>query len=165
VFHLLWDASALAKRYVAEIGSQTVNALFMAVPPAQMVTTIMSYSETFAALLRKHNQRVLSVAAFTAAQAALRNEVIENPDFVVVGLEFDDRLDGIELIKRHTLNSTDGASLQALLKHAGAMRPTVVSVLVASDQRLLRAAKAEGVQVLNPESVQAVDIPAFLAAL
>jgi uncharacterized protein len=165
VFHVLWDASALAKRYVAEIGSQTVNALFTAVPPAQMVTTIMSYSETFAALLRKHNQGVLSVTAFTAAQAALRNEVIDNPDFVVVGLEFDDILDGIELIKRHNLNSTDGAMLQALLKHAGPMRPAVVSVLVASDQRLLRAAKAEGLEVLNPESVQAVDVPAFLAAL
>jgi hypothetical protein len=45
------------------------------------------------------------------------------------------------------------------------MRPSVVSVLVASDQRLLRAAKAEGLEVLNPESVQAVDVPAFLAAL
>ena len=40
---VLWDASALAKRFVAETGSQTVNALFLAVPPAQMVTTIMSY--------------------------------------------------------------------------------------------------------------------------
>ena len=36
---VLWDASALAKRFVAETGSQTVNALFLAVPPAQMVTT------------------------------------------------------------------------------------------------------------------------------
>jgi len=40
-----------------------------------------------------------------------------------------------------------------------------VSVLAASDQRLLRAAKAEGLEVLNPETVNAADIPAFLAAL
>ncbi len=39
--YLLWDASALAKRYVAEVGSQTVNAVFAAIPPAQMVTTII----------------------------------------------------------------------------------------------------------------------------
>jgi len=162
---LLWDASALAKRFVAEIGSQTVNALFLAVPPDQMVTTIMSYSETFAALLRKNNQGVLTLSAFTAAQAALRNEVIDDPDFAVLGLEFDDILDGIELIRRHNLNSTDGAILQAYLKYASPMRPSVVSVLVASDQRLLRAAKAEGLEVLNPESVQAAQIPAFLAAL
>ncbi|MFI5459919.1 MAG: hypothetical protein ACHRXM_31250 [Isosphaerales bacterium] len=74
-------------------------------------------------------------------------------------------LDGIELIRRHNLNSSDGAILQAYLKYAIPMRPSVVSVLVASDQRLLRAAKAEGLEVLNPESVQAAHIPAFLAAL
>jgi hypothetical protein len=130
-----------------------------------MVTTIMTFSETFAALLRKHNQGVLSVDTFSAAQAALRNEVIDDPDFVVVGLEFDDILDGIEMVKRHSLNSTDAATLHALLKYASPMRPAVVGVLVASDQRLLRAARAEGFEVLNPESVDAVDIPAFLAAL
>jgi hypothetical protein len=32
VIHVFWDASALAKRYVAEIGSKTVNALFTALP-------------------------------------------------------------------------------------------------------------------------------------
>jgi hypothetical protein len=42
VILVLWDASAMAKRFVAEIGSQTVNTLFLAVPPAQMVGTIMS---------------------------------------------------------------------------------------------------------------------------
>jgi len=162
---VLWDASALAKRFVAETGSQTVNAVFAAVPRDQMVTTIMGYSETFTALLRKHNQGVLTVPAFTAAQAALRNEVIDDPDFAVLGLEFDDILDGIELVRRHNLNSSDGAILQAYLKHASPMRPSVVSVLVASDQRLLRAAKAEGLDVLNPESVQPVDVPAFFAAL
>ena len=36
---VLWDTSALVKCFVAETGSQTVNALFLAVPPAQMVTT------------------------------------------------------------------------------------------------------------------------------
>jgi predicted nucleic acid-binding protein len=165
VIHALWDASALAKRYVAEVRSQSVNALFAAVPPAQMVTTIMSYSETFAALLRKLNQGVLTMTAFNAAQAALRNELIDDPDFLVLGLEFDDILDGIELVVRHNLNSTDGAILQAFMKHASPIRPSVISVLVASDQRLLRAAKAEGLEVLNPESVQAADVPTFLAAL
>ena len=64
MIQILWDASALVKRYVAEIGSQTVNALFMAVPTAQMVTTVMSYSETFAGLWRKHNQSILSATSF-----------------------------------------------------------------------------------------------------
>ena len=165
MIRILWDASALAKRYIPEPGSQTVNAAFVAIPPAQMVTTIMSYSETVAALVRKLNQGVLDVATFTAAQDGLRNEVIDDPDFLVLGLEFDDILDGIELVQRHNLNSTDGAILQVFLRHAGSLRPLGVSVLAASDQRLLRAAKAEGLEVLNPETVNAADIPAFLAAL
>jgi predicted nucleic acid-binding protein len=165
VIHILWDASALAKRYVAEVGSPTVNALFVALPPAQMVTTIMSFSETFAALLRKQNQGVLPATAFTAAQAALRNEVIDDPDIVVLGVEFDDFLGGIDLIKRHNLNSADAAMLHAFLKHAGLLGASAVCLLVASDQRLLRAAKAEGLEGLNPESVVAADVPAFLAAL
>jgi hypothetical protein len=41
----------------------------------------------------------------------------------------------------------------------------LVRVPVDSDQRLLRAAKAEGFEVLNPEIVEAAGIPAFLAAL
>jgi hypothetical protein len=165
VVYLLWDASALAKGYMAEVRSQTANAVFVAIPPAQMVTTIMSDSETVAALVRKLNQRVLDVATSTAAQVGLRNEVIDDPDFLVLGLEFDDILDGIELVKRHNLNSTDGAILQGFLRHAGSLRPLGVSVLAASDQRLLRAAKAEGLEVLHPETVNAADIPAFLAAL
>jgi hypothetical protein len=165
VIRILWDASALAKRYIPEPGSQTVNAVFVAIPPAQMVTTIMSYAETMAALVRKLNQGVLDVATFTAAQDGLRNEVIDDPDFLVLGLEFDDILDGIELVKRHNLNSTDGAILRAFPRHAGSPHPLGVSVLAASDQRLPRASKAEGLEVLNPETVNAADIMAFLAAL
>jgi len=162
---VLWDASALAKHFVTELGSQTVDAVLAAIPRDQMVTTVVGYSEPFAALLRKHNQGVINATGLTAAQAALRNEVIDDPDFVVLALEFDDILNGIELIGRHNLNSTDAAILQAFLKHAGLMRSSAVSVLVASDHRLLRAARAEGLEVPDPESVQPADVPPFLAAL
>ena len=53
MFFLLWDASALAQRYAPEIGHQTVNALFTAVSRAQLITTVLSYSETCGALVRK----------------------------------------------------------------------------------------------------------------
>jgi hypothetical protein len=165
VANLLWDASALAQRYVAEVGSATVNALFAGIPRAQMITTIMIYAETFAALLRKHNQGVLSLAGLTAAQAALRNEVIDEPDFTVLGLQFDDILDGIDLIQRYNLNSADAASLRAFLKHVALLPSSGASIVVASDQRLLRAAGGEGLAVLNPEQLAAAGVPAFLASV
>jgi hypothetical protein len=38
-------------------------------------------------------------------------------------------------------------------------------VLVAADYRLLRAAGAEGRATLNPETLPAADVPAFLAGV
>jgi predicted nucleic acid-binding protein len=53
---LLWDASALAKRYVPEQGSRTVDALFENVALSQMVGTLFGYAEVFSVVLRKHNR-------------------------------------------------------------------------------------------------------------
>ncbi len=44
---LFWDASALAKRYTEEVGSDAVDAIFAAVPASSMVTTVWGYAETF----------------------------------------------------------------------------------------------------------------------
>jgi len=52
---LLWDASALAKHYAPEIGSETVDALLASVPAAQPVSTAVSYAEIYSILLRKFN--------------------------------------------------------------------------------------------------------------
>jgi hypothetical protein len=95
----------------------------------------------------------------------LRTEVIDDEDLVVIGLEFDDVLDGIELVRHHNLNSTDAGILQAYLRYTTTMRPSMPGVLVASDRRLLRAAKAEGLEALDAEAVQPMDVPAFLASL
>ncbi|MCC6442770.1 MAG: hypothetical protein IT210_04845 [Armatimonadetes bacterium] len=50
---LLWDASALTKRYTLEVGSETVDALFEEISMSQMVTTFWGYAETYVSLLRK----------------------------------------------------------------------------------------------------------------
>ncbi len=166
MFFLLWDASALAQRYAPEVGSPTVNALFSAVLQSQMITTILSYSETYAALLRKFNRGDLDQAAFTTARSALRTEVIDDPDFGVLGVAFDDILNGIDLVNRHNLNSADASILMAFLNYSSQQAaPTDVAVLVAADLRLLRAAQAEQLRTLNPENLPPADVPAFLAAL
>jgi hypothetical protein len=45
---LFWDASALAKRYFGELGSDTVNALFTSAEPEEMLTTPWSSTTTTA---------------------------------------------------------------------------------------------------------------------
>ena len=58
----------------------------------------------------------------------------------------------MDLIEAHSLNSVDALVLRSALDTATELRSIGDRlVLVASDQRLLRAARAEGLQVFNPE--------------
>jgi len=163
---LLWDASALAKRYSPELGSDTVDALFQAVPSIQMVTTFQGYAETLSVLVRKRNRWQIAAATFAAAKSLLRLEILENPDLNLIAVDVATVLDGIELIERHNLNESDAATLAAFLRHS--KTPSIAGqpmVLIGSDHRLLRAAQAEGLMVLNPERLAAADVPQFLASL
>ena len=58
----------------------------------------------------------------------------------------------MSLIETHSLNSVDAMVLRSALDIATELRNTGNRlVLVASDQRLLRAAQTEGLLVFNPE--------------
>ena len=159
-----WDASALIKRYLAETGSQTVNAIFAAPQKLEMVTTPSGYTETYAALLRKRNGGILNQSEFGTAVIALQNEVIHTVDFGLISVSDEIIFASIEIIHRHNLNSTDAALLTVLLEFS---RSSGIStcVLIASDQRLLRAAAAEGLATLNPEHVLPDAVAAALALL
>jgi hypothetical protein len=80
-------------------------------------------------------------------------------------VEFSDILGGIDLVDRHNLNSADASILASFLSFAQAQPSASVSVLLAADQRLLRAAQGEGLKTFNPELIAPADVPAFLAAL
>ena len=159
-----WDASALIKRYLAETGSQTVNAIFAAPQKLEMVTTPSGYTETYAALLRKRNGGILNQSEFSTAVIALQDEVIHTVGFGLISVSNEIIFASIEIIHRHNLNSTDAALLTALLEFS---RSSGIStcVLIASDQRLLRAAAAEGLATLNPEHVLPDAVAAALALL
>lgn len=163
---VLWDASGLAKRYVTEIGTETVNALFTFVPTSQMILPMLGYAETYSILLRRFNDRRLDAATFTAATLALENEVLNDPGFALLSLNDAAVLESISLMRLHHLNSSDGVILAGLLHYARSLGPdTLTCILVAADRRLLRAAQAEGIMTLNPEMIAAADVPAVLAAL
>ncbi len=58
----------------------------------------------------------------------------------------------MDLIETYSLNSVDAMVLRSALDVAAERRNIGdVLVLVASDQRLRRAAQAEGLQIFNPE--------------
>jgi hypothetical protein len=100
---LHWDASALTKRYHAEVGSDVVDELFDAVPSSDMITTFWGYAETYASLLRKRNRGDISAGFFAAAVSLLQTEILDSPDWVFLTVEDSAVLDGIQLVLQHNL--------------------------------------------------------------
>jgi predicted nucleic acid-binding protein len=163
---LFWDASALIKRYLPEAGSVTVDALFQARAHHAFATTPWSYAETYSALLRRMNSGQIRQQTWSVAVAALQAEVAGSPDFQFETVEDAVVFRSIALIRTHNLNATDAAILTLLLDHRQSLPPgSPPLVLVASDQRLLRAAAAEGLVTVNPEILHPAQVPGLLAAL
>ncbi len=159
--YLLWDASALTKRYAEEDGSETVDALFNTFPVLPMVGTFLGYTETFAALWRKRNRAAISSVSFHEAASALRLEALGGR-FELVTLYDTEVVSATQYVQRYSLNASDAVILTAYLRYAKTVED--VCLLVAADGRLVKAAEAEGLRAFSPEMVSAADVPLLLAA-
>lgn len=158
---LFCDASARIKRYLIEVGSDVMNAVFAHAAPHRMPTTPWGYTETYSLLRRRYNGGVIDRATFTVQVSALQAEVVHSPDFGLVPITGAAIFASVFHIEKHSLNATDAAILTMLLEFAqlpGAPR----CVVIAADQRLLRAAAGEGLLTLDPQQTAAAGIPAFL---
>lgn len=164
---LFWDASALAKHYVIEPGTETVEALLTERASLRMLTTPWGYAETFAIRRCKHNDRRIGTATFVTTTSALRNEVILGTDYDLLTVEDATIIGCIAVIEKHNLNSVDAALLVTWMRYVRSLPldERDSCILVTADQRLMRTAIAEGLAALNPETFSADDVPAFLAAL
>ena len=161
---LFWDASALAKRYTAEVGRETANAVFSNRGRHEMASTPWGYAETYSILLRRFNGSVIDGPSFATAVTTLQAEVVNDPDFGLMTITDAVVFSSIAAMRRHNLNATDAVLLMLLLEFSRAPGAPQC-IVIASDQRLLRAAQAEGFSILNPETLAAADVPDFLSAL
>jgi predicted nucleic acid-binding protein len=163
---LFWDASALAKRYLREKGADTVAALFAVAAAHQMVGTLLGYTETVSAIMRHRNRGLIQLKTWAAAKTLLRLEVVENPAFSLLTIDDAALFASVAFIERYNLNATDAAILTVFLRYLDALLPgDRKGLLIASDQRLITAAEAEGLKTLNPEIVSPGDVPSILAAV
>ena len=110
------------------------------------------------------NGGALDAAGFAAAVSSLQAEVVDSAEFTLFTVSDTAIFRSVGLMQKHNLNSTDAAILTVVLEVARSSNAPVC-VLVASDQRLLRAAQAEGLRTLNPETTTLADVPAFVASL
>lgn len=163
---LFWDASALAKRYVPELGRQTVAELFLLAAADIKIVTTLGYAEVYSILLRRRNRREIREATFRAARTVLRSDIAQGRVLTLLSLTDSAIFAGLSLMDRYNLNATDASFLALVLQYRDALpsgSPTCL--LVAADQRLVAAARGEGLAALNPETVAAADVSAFLAFL
>lgn len=164
--YLLWDACTLVKRFFAETGSATVDALFDAVPSTSHHTTAFGYVETAAILRRNFNRGEITQTDFLHSRANFRQEVLLNPDFIILPMDNDLIFAGLDFSDRYNVNSTDAAILSVFLEYSRSLEPTdPPCVLITSDHRLIRAATAEGLTAFDPEAYAPDDVLAFLAQL
>lgn len=160
---VLCDASATVKRFVIETGTPTMRALFDAVTPGDLWITMIGYSETFAILWRRHNGGVINRSTFAAAASSLETLFLQSGN---VPMEMDNVsvLTSLGMIQKYNVNSTDAVILTLYLQHLEELGRRD-AVLVSVDQRLLRAASAEGLAIIDPTNFDENDVPDFLANL
>lgn len=161
---VLFDASGLAKGYTEEDGAETMAAVFNHRGGHEFICTPWGYLETFAVMLRRRNNNVMSAAQFSTVVATLQAEILNPATFRLLTVDDAAIVGATMIVERHNLNATDAALLSTFLMFAQAAG-LASCLLIASDKRLIRAARAENLAVLNPEEILPDAVPALLSYL
>lgn len=140
-----FDASALVKRYLREVGSNWLRRLIAAEQPRIFISSL-SGAEVLAAMMRKRRTGEATPAATDRAVAAFRREFTVNYAVITPGPEVISR--AMDLILAYPLRAYDAVQLASALAlpppHGG--KPTFVS----ADEMLLRVAQQVGFSIENP---------------
>ena len=153
MYNFYFDASALVKRYTQEEGSDIINYLFGHVPLNRMTCLILGVIELYWVCVRKKNDGRISSEDYIQSRINLNYEIVDSRSaFNTISVSDALVLSSMPLIESHSLNSTDALVLRSALDINIELHNTDNRlVLIASDQRLLKAAQQEGLLVFNPE--------------
>jgi predicted nucleic acid-binding protein len=142
---IFFDASAAAKRYFGEIGSDRVEELWTG--PEFFSSLAILHCELASALNRKLRERALRSGAYHTLKEQIRQDVAKiwtvpvNAELIGVS---------VRLLDLHPLKALDSLYLAGGLALRQSSKESVL--FVSADRQLLRAARAEGLRVLNPET-------------
>ena len=137
------DSSALVKRYMKEAGSNDLK--FIMAENQKIATSKLAYPEILSAFMRKRRERKISRKALDAVLARFGTDW----DGMYVVEFHDELLPGIKsLVEKYPLKGADAVHLSSALwlEHTAKEKVT----FVASDESLLKAARAEKLKVINP---------------
>ncbi len=133
-FRLLFDASALTKRYAAEAGRDRALTLFAAA--SELLVAAHCKTEVASALLRRKREGSLSPQDFDRAWAAAQQDVA---DMTLVPLDTH--------VERFAFAAMEHGALRAMdALHVGSALSAKVDLFVTSDRRQAIAAREMGLQ-------------------
>ena len=130
---LLFDASALTKRYASEAGRNRVLALFASA--SELLVAAHCKTEVASALLRRRREGSLAVAEFDRAWDAAQSDVA---DMTLVALD--------ARVERFAFAAMEQGPLRGLdALHVGSAMAARVDLFVTADKRQAQVARAMGV--------------------
>lgn len=150
--HFILDASALVKRYVTEPGTPCLNVIMRQVGTDRRHCVSISALETLSIIVRARNGGRLPARQADAALALFHGETFGG-GVQIIPARNDVVFGAAPLLQRHNINSADAVLLRAALDLRAALRENEHDlILVASDERLLRAADRERFPAFDPET-------------
>ena len=145
-----FDTSALVKRYLHEKGSVRVRRLLQT-GGATFYQTFITPLEMTSAFYRQHRENHISIEDLSLL---LRSYAVHShSEYLLV--PYAETLTDLAaaLVSRYPLRALDAIQLASALELRGALPPVAPSLIfVSADDRLVRTARQELLQVENPES-------------
>lgn len=143
------DSSALVKLFVSEQGSQAMIDLFERVENHHKAISALAALEVRSAIRRRQYGGDISPAAAEQAIAILTAEVRRIVEHPITSAVLDE---ASALVDRQNLRALDALQLATALIAARTLGPGDTALFIVSDQRLISAATAEGLDVWDPSA-------------
>lgn len=129
-----------------------VNDLFLQHPIEQITCATIGILEVISVLVRKQNDGRLSSPLYSQAIADLNENILANEAFSLTAVDDNLIISSLDLIALHNINATDAIILRSCLNLQNILQEENHHlILCCCDKRLLRAAKQENIEVLDPE--------------
>jgi uncharacterized protein len=138
--------SALAKRYLNEIGSTWVRGWIRASTHNEIIIAESALVEMLALLSRRKREKSVTTARFARIKIAFQGHVKQ--DYLVIDMRSSVIMRASELVEKHPLRTLDALQLACALEAQNLLNVPVT--FVSADNNLLNMAANEGFQTDNP---------------
>jgi uncharacterized protein len=144
------DSSVLVKRHVSEIGSVWVQNLVLLSQNNSIITSKLSIIEVFSAFNRRKREATISQIDYN--DFAKDFSTISNNEYHLLDLSDSIIVESQRLLENHPLRAGDAIQLATAIYARNMLQNSQLStpIFLASDNKLLDAAIAEGFTTDNP---------------